>query len=399
VTAEELPELLRVISVGFGEFLEPGLLEQERVLMPLDRTLAAVVDGGFVAGAADYPFELTVPGGSSVPVAGVTAVAVLPTHRRRGILRSLMQRQLDQVVARREPIAILNASESDIYGRFGYGLAQQYQSVEIAAQEMRFAVEPPACTFRLVAQQDAPQELPSIYEPYRRAQPGSLSRSDGWWGAMLGDFEGWKGGGKLFVVVAEPLDGSTGGFVIYQLKSLGGDGLQHRLVVRELAAADPAVEAALWDFCASVDLVDVVEAKGRPLDDPLRWRLVEPRQLRVTRQADYLFVRLLDIERALSARLYSEAGDLVVEVEDSFCPDVAGRYRLSVSSGSVACERTSSLADLRLDVADLGALYLSGVSPSLLTRAGRIEELTPGALALADRMFAWPVLPHCTTFF
>lgn len=399
VTGDELPEFLRVISTGFGEHLEPALLEQERELMPLDRTLAAVLDGEIVGGGADYPFALTVPGGAELPCAGVTAVAVLPTHRRRGILRALMERQLDLVAARGEPLAILNASESDIYGRFGYGLAQQYQTVEIDADELRLSPPAPPRQMRLVTQEAAVELLPPIYDAYRRVQPGSLTRSPGWWRAMLGEFSGWKGGGKLFVVMAEPSDGDAGGYAVYELKPIKDEGLRLRAFVRELAAVDPGVEAALWQFCASIDLVETVEGRARPLDDPLRWRLVEPRQLRTVRQSDYLFVRLLDIEQTLAARRYSEVGDLVIDVVDGFRPDVAGRYRLSVAADTVRCERTDTLADIRVDVADLGALYLSGVSPSLLWRAGRLEEVTPGAVQLADRLFAWPVQPFCATYF
>jgi predicted acetyltransferase len=396
---DELPEYLRVVFAGFGGFAEDWSIDQERALLPVERTIAAVVDDQFVAGAADYPFDLTVPGGATVRVAGVTGVAVLPTHRRRGILRALMARQLDAVAARGEPIAILNASESSIYERFGYGIAEQYQSIEIDPVRTSFRKpvdDHPTRPIRLVPAEDAVEVVRRVYEAYRLAQPGSLSRSDAWWRAMLGPHQGWKGGGKLFVAVAEPAHGDAGGYVIYELSGEIGS---KRLSVREIVAVDPEVGAQLWEYLLGVDLVEVVEARSRPLDDPLRWRLDDPRQVRVTRQSDYLWVRLLDVPAALGARAYRAEASLVLDVTDPFRPAAGGRYRLSASTTGATCARTDDPADLRLDVADLGSLYLAGVRAGVLARAGRVVECTDGAVDVAERLFDWPIGPHCTTYF
>jgi predicted acetyltransferase len=395
---DEFAEFARVEAATFGQFLDEAGLQSERATVELDRTVAAFVDSELVGTTAAYTFDLTLPGGATVPVAGVTAVGVLPTHRRRGILRSMMVHQLDDVAGRGEPCAILNASEASIYERFGYGVASEYQAFELDKHRARLAGVPRDRPVRLITKEAAREVLPPIYEPFRRRQPGSLTRTEAWWAAMLGDHAHWKGGGKLFVVVADPIDGDAGGYAIYELKA-GSDFLAKRLVVRELVGHDSSVEARLWQYCLDVDLVGTIEALGRPVDDPLRWRLTDRRALRVTRQQDYLWVRLLDVPAALTARTYTGSGVLVVDVADEIRPEVSGRYRLAVEEGRATVERTDGVADLRLGIAELGSLYLSGVSPSQLARAGRVDECTQGALALADRLFAWPIQPQCTTFF
>ena len=88
-----------------------------------DRTLAAWDGAAPVGVTSIYSFQLSVPGQEVLPAAGVTFVAVLPTHRRRGVLNSLMRRQLADVRDRAEPLAVLWASESVIYSRYGYGSA------------------------------------------------------------------------------------------------------------------------------------------------------------------------------------------------------------------------------------------------------------------------------------
>jgi predicted acetyltransferase len=388
---DEFAEFVRVEGVAFGHIVQEADREAERTTIELDRTVAAFEGDDIVGTAAAYSFDLTLPGGGTIPVAGVTAVGVLPTHRRQGVLRAMMVRQLDDVAARGEPCAILNASEGAIYRRFGYGVASEFQTLEIDARRVRFAEAPPRARLRLLTQEEGRKVLPGIYEQHRLRHPGWVSRNEAWWGAILGEHQQWKGGGKLFVVIAE------GGYVIYALQ-MDGDFAGKRLVVRELVGDDD-VSASLWQYCFDVDLVKVVEVVGRPLDDPLRWRLADPRQVRVKRQQDYLWVRVLDVAAALSARSYAHDAELVLEVTDELRPEVAGRYRLAVTGGRADVERTDDATDLRLDAAALGSLYLSGVAPSLLARAGHVEERTGGALERADQLFRWPVQPECTTFF
>jgi predicted acetyltransferase len=395
---DEFDRWVSVVSTAFGGFPEPAEMELEAKLMPRERMIAAFVDDQVVGTASDYPFEMTVCGGGTIPVAGVTGVGVLGTHRRRGALRAMMAKQLDDAGDRGEVAAILNASESSIYGRFGYGLAQEYQTLQIRTSRASFDPSPPDRRLRLVAKRDATPILRPIYDAYRVTRPGEVSRIEDWWQALVGDVATWKGGGPVFVVVAEPEGDDPGGYALYEMHS-DGPGIMKRLLVREFIAARAETAAALWRYLVEVDLVGMVEMQARPLDEPIRWRLTEPRQLEVVRQSDYLWVRLLDIPGALSARGYGTEAELVVDVDDPFRPQQSGRYRVEGSPKGGSCEPTDAGPDLVLSITDLGALYLGGMTASRLADAGRIVERQPGALEVADHLFRGDVLPFCSTRF
>jgi predicted acetyltransferase len=412
IAEEELARFAVVEGTGFGLIPSPGEIEVERSVLELDRTIAAFDDGEMVATTTAFGFDMTVPGGGTVPVAGVSGVAVAATHRRRGILRSIMDLQLDDVARRGEPMAILNASEAAIYGRFGYGAASFWQSWTVDTRTARFR-DPvdDALALRIVPQREAGEVLPTIYDAWRAGRPGALTHSDAWWRCVLADRMTWRGGGRLFVVVCPPEPGPdggpggghAGGYAIYRIDNRGRSGAW-RLIVRDVVAADDRVTARLWRYLLEVDLVSEVEAEAAPLDDPLRWLLTDVRAVQTTAVHDYLFVRLLDVAGALEARRYPIAGRLVVEVHDPFRSAGAGCYELEVADdGTARCRRVvdpgSSPVDVTLDVAELGSLYLGGVSARELARAGRILGRTPGAVERATALFDWPLAPFCVTRF
>jgi predicted acetyltransferase len=388
----------------FGEPTpRPELLAAERTVLPRDRTVAAYDGDTMVGTAGSFPFAMTLPGGSTLPVAGVTAVTVAPTHRRRGILAQMMEYQLDDVAGRDEPIAVLNASESSIYGRFGYGIAELFQTYRIDAARSAFAPAVPerSTPLRMLGKARARAELPAVYDLCRPLRPGMLDQSEAWWGCVLGDVRHWKGGGDLFVVIADadPVAGTGPGYVIYRLDTTAGTA-QWKLTVFDFEAADAIVEAQLWRFLFDVDLVATVEVEARPLDCNLRWWFREPRQVKVTNVGDYLWVRLLDVERSLAARSYPVAGELVVGVSDPFRPDNDGVFALRAGPGRASCERArTAVPDVELGIDDLGAVYLGQTRLSALAAVGRVRERTPGGLARADALFRWPVAPACVTRF
>jgi predicted acetyltransferase len=405
IDEDELVPFCRAEGTGFGHIdVSDAAIAHERSVIELDRTIAGFDGDQIVSTAGAYSFAMTVPGGGTVPVAGVTAVSVLATHRRRGVLRSMMTHQLDDVVARGEPMAILNASESSIYGRFGYGLAQFYQSWKLDA--LRCSFHTPVrddLRLRLLAKEEAAPVLQPIYEAWRPTRPGALSHSDPWWGCVLGDHPSWKGGGKIFVVACEAGDGNaaSGGYAIYSVDQKGPMPGHWTLHVRDLVASDPDVSARLWRYLLDVDLIGTVVAPVVPLDDPLRWRLDDPRQVQTTDVRDFLYVRLLDVERSLSARRYAADHSITLAIRDAFRPDVAGCYRVVGGPDGASCTRVDDGASvyLELDIAEVGSLYLGGVRARDLAAAGRIIERVPGALDRADAFFPWPVAPFCVTRF
>jgi predicted acetyltransferase len=402
VAADEVRAIVEVDGVAFGspERTDSMVEHAEAVLEP-DRTHVVFDDGRPVAAAAALSWELTLPGNATVPAAAVTYVGVVTTHRRRGLLTNMMRAQLEDVMARGEPVAVLLASESVIYGRFGYGLAVMTDAVEIDRTRARFArpVDVDG-SMRLLSQDEAKKGLPPLYDRYRRAQPGEVSRSDGWWEGHLADPE-WmrEGASGYFHVVHESSSGE--GFATYRIRpTWSDDGLaSYTMEIWDLLATTPSSHTALWRYCLDVDLVTTVKHVNVPVDEPLRWQLAEPRRLRTTRHADHLWVRLLDVPRSLSSRSYAAPADVVFEVHDEFLHDNGGRYRLHAEADGVECQRTDRDPDIVLGVDDLGAAYLGGVRLATLARAGRVVERTPGALTRADAAFASEPSPYCSTDF
>jgi predicted acetyltransferase len=358
---------------------------------------AAFDDGAIVGGAGAFSFRMTAPGGASVPTAGVTIVAVLPTHRRRGILRSMMRAQLDDVHARGEPLAALFASEETIYGRYGYGLASLNVKFDVdkAHSAFRPGVET-AGRVRLVDAATAAAQLPAIYDAVRRATPGMLERPASWWEhRLLADPEEFRFGGspKHFAVLE--FDGEPRAYAIYRLHVSFGDlGPETTLRTIEVIAPDPLATASIWRYLLDVDWTMIVSARLQPVDHPLLLLLARPNFARPV-LSDGLWVRLVDLEAALSARTYADDRPVVFEVLDEFCPWNAGRWKLE--GGEVS--RTDDEPGISLDAADLGSAYLGGFTFRDLLRAGRIEELHEGAVYGADVIFRGEAAPWCPEIF
>lgn len=389
-----------VINVAFGEPVDEAQWKLDQKLLEPERVLGAYDGDALVGGGAAFSFRMTVPGGAGVRTAGVTNVGVMPTHRRRGILRSLMARQLADVRRNGEPLAALVASEGGIYQRFGYGMGILLGSIEIDRDRAQFRVDSsPVGSVRLVDKDEARRLMPPPYDAVCAATPGFIARDPAWWDERLADIEAQRrGAGPAYRAIYER-DGEVRGYVRYRIKS-EWTGIAHNstLVVNELIAMDPITERELWRFCFGVDLIARVTYRWGPPSHPLMLMLAEPRRLQL-RVSDGIWLRIVDVPAALAARGYAADGELVLDVADEFLPDAAGRWRLTVQGGAAKVEPTTDSPDLSLDTTDLAAAYLGTFSFSELARATRGDELTPGARARADAMFATAVLPWCSTPF
>jgi predicted acetyltransferase len=314
-----------------------------------------------------------------------------------------MERQLDDVAARGEAVAVLTASESVIYGRFGYGPASTNAWCRIDTEGTELARRPEAGgRLRQVEADEAAREIPGVYEAARPRHPGALSRRPRYWQRWFLDREyARQGASARFYVLHHDEAGTPDGYLAYRAtEGDWGHGLADgTVIVEELDAVDDEVEAALWQYVLDIDLVRHVRADARPVDEPLKWRLADPRRLQTSALYDHLWVRLLDIPVALSARRYGTDERLVVEVRDPFRPAGEGRYAVDGGPDGAACTPTTDEPDLALGVTELGALYLGGVSATTLARAGRVEERAAGALRAADAFFASTPAPWCCTPF
>ena len=381
---------MRAGEAAFGEEPREGEFERFSKMLGHDRWFAAYDGERPVGTTASFPFRLTVPGGE-VAAGGVTWVGVLPSHRRRGILREMMKRQLDDLRDRGEPLAILYASEPLIYGRFGYGVAAP--SVHMDGDTARFSYRDdpgPAGAVRILDAAEALQVLPGIYESVRREVPGFVARDSAVWElSRLADPEHWRrGAGPKFFAIVE-LDGEPAGYAIYRIKSDWQDGYsQSQIKLVEAIATSPAATRELYRFIFGIDLVVRVQGRYDP-GSPLFLMMGDPRSLQL-KVSEGLWLRFVDLEAALAGRTYGGDDSIVLEVKDSFCPWNAGRWRVGETMG-----RTDDEADLELDTADLASAYLGAFDFNELGAAERVRELNPGALQRATDLFRTSRPPYC----
>jgi predicted acetyltransferase len=378
--------------------------EAERSLAAFDPGLPAGL--GLVGTTGVYSFQMAVPG-AVFPVAGVSAVSVLPTHRRRGILRSLMSRQIADIAARgEEPIAALWASETPLYGRYGYGRASSHAFFRFGRGEgalSALAPVDPELTLRLAEAAEAAADLAKVYDTVLSGQPGFFTRDGDWWERVLDDpAEERRGSSPLRCLLAADGD-SVRGYALYRSTPRWEEGTvlpDGAISVWELIAADPAASAALWRDLLSRDLIAEVTADLRPTDDPLLYQLHDSRRAR-PRVADNLWVRVIDLPSALARRAYAGPADVVLEVTDALLPANAGRWRLRAAGpgGAADCARTDEPADIALDVRELGAAYLGGTRLAALAAAGLVSELRPGAVGRLSTAMSWDPAPWCPRIF
>jgi predicted acetyltransferase len=391
---DELKQALAPIWHFFGGSPTDERVERFASVLPPERMLGAWVDGAVVGGAGAFPFELTVPGGR-VPAAGITVVGVLPTHRRRGVLRAMMRAQLDQARESGEPVAYLWASEETIYGRFGYGIASLTGSFELLRSRAAFA-QPfePRGRIRLVGQDEALGLIAPVYHAVAAETPGMFACSPAWWKArVLPDPEFRRGGGGEMQRAVVDVDGRPEAYALYRLHVSFENGLPTGFTnVIEAMGASPEATREIWRFLLDIDWMNSIKAGLLPIDHPLFFLLAEPRRMGF-RALDGVWVRLVDVEAALAARSYGEGQSLVIEVRDAFCPWNEGRYSVPEA------KQTDAEPDLRVDVATLGSVYLGGFTFAELARALQFEELSPGAISRADTLFRADRAPWCPEIF
>ncbi|MEU1875688.1 GNAT family N-acetyltransferase [Streptosporangium sp. NPDC020072] len=403
LTENDYPAWIRTDEEAFGNPIPPHRRELFKELIDFDRSLGAFDGEELVGATCICGFTMTVPGGP-VPVAGITAVAVLPSHRRRGVLSGLMTRQLGALREQGEAIAALYASEAAIYGRFGYGRASDNLAFDIPTHGsafVRHAPVDPSLRLRVVDPVAARSVFEKVFEAQLDSRPGLYARTPARWDTFLSDQESDQGGaGPLRAVVVEDDEGPRG-YAIFRIKLAftTHDVPDGELRLKELVGLDPAAYALLWRHVLDRDLVSRVRTAQRPPDDPLIHLLAEPRHLNAA-WMDELWVRLVDVERALPLRRYSAPVDVVIEVEDTVCPWNARRWRLSADTRQARCVPADDAeADVVLPVSVLGAAYLGGRPLAAVQAAGVVRELREGAVRQLSAAMSWDPAPWCGLIF
>ncbi len=359
--------------------------------------VAAFADGVCVGGSAMLSYRVTVPGGGTVGMGGVTSTAVVATHRRRGLLRRMMRAMFDAALERGELLAMLSASEGGIYGRFGFSPATHRTRWELARHQggLRPAAPDPG-SLELVDAAGAQAAWPIVHalvRAGRAGRAGELTPLPGHWERLSDEPNGTDGPPRH--LVHRDRHGAVDGAARFRLPWSPTAAHAGTLVVEALEAANPAAYRALWALLLDFDLTRTVVAPGRPRDEPLRWMLADPRAMRVTRQSDNLWARLLDVPAALSRRAYGGADELVFGIDDDLmCPANNRTWLLRTDGVETVCVATDRAAELTLTTPALGSLYFGGASVHDLAYAGRATPHTADALARTARLFRTDTEPH-----
>jgi predicted acetyltransferase len=403
-TDELIPDLLAADRMAFGYEFDEQTAAELPFPLPLERTVAvAAPDGSLAAMHGSYAFTLPVPGGA-VPCAGLTWVGVHPAHRRRGLLRSMIDTHLARTADRGEAVSILCAAEEGIYGRFGYGRA---------ADEVRLTL-PRGAALRDVPGSDAlsirfrpagPADVELVDRLHRQAgsgRPGWATRdSDVIRRLVRVDPPALRKGGEglQLATVLDRAGEVRAAALLRRTEAWEDTGPRFTVEVREASALDPAASHRLWSFLLDLDLTARVLSPRLATDDALLHLLVD-RRAAAPRLSDNVWLRLVDLPAALEARRYAAPLDVVLQVRDELLAGNDGRWRLSAAPGApTQVVATTEAADLVLDVRELGAAYLGGRSLSALVRAGLVEERTVGAAGPVDAAFGSPLAPFCSWMF
>ncbi|WP_371598485.1 GNAT family N-acetyltransferase [Streptomyces sp. NBC_00564] len=406
ITEAETPDWIRALNTGFlrsPAVTETEIADRSSYIIP-ERTLAAFDAGRCVATFRSFPQELTTVGGTPVPADAITNVTVTATHRRRGLLTRMMATDLAAAKERGDVVATLIAAEYPIYGRYGFGPATT--AAEWTIEVPRTGLDPrwsgPADGARidLVDGEDVRKIGPELHERLRRTQPGAVSRDERWWqvntGVLSLDRAPWT---EPFYAVYRSAAGEVEGLVSYESDDKWHDKQPHDTAdVNWLIAVTPAAERALWQYLCSIDWITKVKTGWRSPDDLLPHFLPDPRAARISTQADWLWVRILDVVRALEARTYGGTGTLVLEVTDRDGLS-AGRYRLDAGPDGAACAPTTQDTELTLDVGELARLWLGDESAVRLAALGRVREERAGAASVADALLRTSRRPWCPDIF
>jgi predicted acetyltransferase len=389
-TAADLPAIAVVDGRSFGEHYSDDQLEDIGVLFDPDRFLLAEDDGEIVGVTGSFPFDVTLPGGASLPAEGVTWVSVAVTHRRRGILRALLAEQHRGFAASGIAVSLLTASEGAIYGRFGYGIATEHREVEITRRRAAFRADvPDPAGVRQVDTAELRRLAPEIHARWAAQTPGALSRTDRWWDVHLADREWNRGGATALFHLVHP-----DGYLSYRL-----DRATRTCRIWEIATASDDAYIALWRTVLALDLVETISARSLTAAEPLQFLLADPRQVRTVGQWDGVWARVLDVPAALSARRYATEVDVVLDVRDPFL-DRGGRFRLRGGPEGAECAPAGRGAPVvGIEAAALGSLLFGGVPAGSLARACLLRADDPAVLRRLDTAFRGERTPqHGTEF-
>lgn len=390
---DEFEAVIELDGANFGISYGPGEIAAARVELHADRILVAAVGDRLIGVSAELPFGMTLPGGGEVPIVGLTWVSVELTHRRRGVLRALVERQLRTAADAGIAAAALGASEGMIYGRYGFGVATSRRKAVVQRRRARLATPVDTSAVRRLSADEAPDVLPALYERWRAQTPGAVTRDAQRWQHRLLDGPAQREGRSALLHLVHP-----DGYVSYRVKENWGDGdPQHECAILDYVVITAEAHAALWQALLGMDLVGTIMSFWIPLDDPLPLLLADPRAIGTAALDDGMWLRPLDVPALLGGRTYGVEIDCVLGVRDELLG--SARYLLRGGPDGASCTRTDRLPDVELGVGELGALVLGGTRLLQLARAGLVTGADPALLRRLDLALLADRLPNRGTGF
>lgn len=398
VGKDQAADFLTTMGGAFGFDTDEDQVNRFNEHFEWDRARVAYDDDRIVGTIGSYSLEMTVPG-ATIPCGGTTVVSVLPTHRRRGILRMMMDSHLDDVREHDEPISGLWASDSGIYGRFGFGMSTPAVELEIRRDYGAFhRLAPAVAPVRLVTKEEAAEMLPLFYESVRTRYPGFLARSPVWWEFRhLRDSPSSREGATAYRYAVTEENGVVTGYVQYRFKEgwTNGHG-EGEVQVTELIGNSPESWAGLWRFILDHDLTATIKADNRSLQDPLFDLLAAPRRAR-RKLSDSLWIRVMDVSRALEGRTYRCQASAVIGVHDPL-DATQSTWRLDLSPEGASVTPDDGDPDVEMDLEDLGACFMGWSRFRAMGLAGRLRG-DDDVLGRLDLAFSWSPAPWCSEIF
>ncbi len=400
IAPDELARWVDAMRTGFLDPPAPDATEAEFRAghFDLDHVWAALDEARIVGTLRSFDTTLAVPGDQVVSAAALSHVTVSASHRRRGLMSQMITADLRSCAERGDAVGTLVAAEWPIYGRFGYGPAAE--AVRLDVDTRGLVIHGDRTGSVELVDRDTFRELAAeIYERHQASQPGAIGRPGWWWDVMLGHVEIQGRTTPTFLVIGRDGSGRPDGFLSYVVRDhWDGQRPRNTLEVYDLLGVDSAASNRLWRYCLEVDWVATVSTRDHWVGDPVRWILGDARAIGEHDRSDLLWVRLLDVPKALAGRRYLCPGRVVVEVDDAMGLS-GGRFALEGGPDGAECVATTDAADLALSVSTLSSAYLGGYTLADLARGERVEERRPGTLATADAMFRSPLPPWCVTHF
>ncbi|MFC8733145.1 GNAT family N-acetyltransferase [Luteimicrobium sp. NPDC057192] len=350
-----------------------------------------------VGSVASWVTELTVPGGSTLPTLAISAVTVAATHHRRGIARALVEGELRTAASLGVPLASLTVSESQLYGRYGFGAAVPVTSWRIDNRRAGWLGPDPSGRVDFVSRERFRELAPALHERVRTSVVGEVPVPAGQWDTFAGTRPDAKDAAKTRAVQYTDAAGEVRGLLLYSVEENLVDYARSTATVSLLLAEDREAHAALWRFVLGLDLIGEVRASELAVDEPLRWMIADQRAAHVE-VVDHHYVRILDVAAALEARRYGAPGVLALDVTDPL-GITGGRWLLRVDDdGRGVVERwpdgdaaPAGATSVTIGVTELAIAYLGGVSLGTLAAAGRVST---SDAARASRVLGWHAAPR-----